>query len=113
MPQLHSKLAASQELRVSPHSRFDSAWQSRQSSPVWRLSDRISHVAGGEENGARAFRAAIEQLLPGMMKMRANPRSRGEFAGAELRPRHAVDAAIPRTEIAVGEHAIGKLAAYF
>src|SRR5262249_54524021 len=41
------------------------------------------------------------------------PRSRGEFAGAELRPRHAVDAAIPRTEIAVGEHAISKFAAYF
>src|SRR6516165_5502123 len=71
------------------------------------------HVAGGEEDRARAFRAAVEELLAGVMKMRADPRSRSEFAGAELRPGHAVDAAIPRAEIAVGEHAIGKLAAYF
>ena len=43
--------------------------------------------------------------------MRADPRAGGELAGAELGARHAVDAAIPRTEIAMGEHAVGKLAA--
>src|SRR5215469_11063820 len=77
------------------------------------LAKGTSHVAGGEEDRARAFRAAVEQLLAGVMEMRAEPRSRGEFAGTELGTRQAIEAAIPRTEIAVGEHAIGKLAAYF
>src|SRR5262249_5082250 len=76
------------------------------------LTKRASHVAGGKEDRARAFRAAEEQLLPSVMEMRADPRSRGEFASAELGTRQAIDAAIPRTEIAVGEHAIGKFAAY-
>ena len=37
------------------------------------LAKRTPHVAGGEEDRARAFRAAIEQLLSGVMKMRADP----------------------------------------
>jgi hypothetical protein len=36
------------------------------------------------------------------MEMRADPRSRGELAGAELGTCDAVDATIPWTEIAVG-----------
>ena len=75
------------------------------------LAKRTSHVAGGEEDRARSFRAAEEELLAGVMEIRADPRSRGEFAGAELSTCHAVDAAVPWIEIAVGEHAIGKLAA--
>src|SRR5262249_39151994 len=74
------------------------------------LAKRTPHVTGSEEDRARAFRAAVEQLLTGVMEMRANPRSRGEFAGAELGARRAVDTAIPRTEIAVGKHAVGQLA---
>src|SRR5262249_19432497 len=46
-----------------------------------------------------------------MMEMRADPRTRGELASAELGASHAVDLAIPRTKIAVGEHAVGKFAA--
>src|SRR5207245_10761569 len=45
------------------------------------------------------------------MEMRADPRTGGELAGAELGARHPIDAAIPRTEIAVGEHTVGKFAA--
>src|SRR5262249_55050099 len=60
---------------------------------------------------ARALRAAIEQLLPGMMEMRADPRTGGKLASAELGAGHAVDLPIPRTKIAVGEHAVGKFAA--
>src|SRR5262252_1843390 len=66
------------------------------------LAERTSHVAGGEEDRARAFRAAVEQLLAGVMEMRADPRSRGEFAGPEFGTPQAIDATIPRTEIAVG-----------
>src|SRR3974377_446770 len=62
------------------------------------LAKRTAHVAGGEEDRARAFRAAVEQFLPAVMEMRADPRGRSKLAGAELHPRHAVDAAIPRTE---------------
>src|SRR5262249_46128435 len=36
---------------------------------------------------------------------------RSEFTGAELRARHSVDTAIPRTKIAVDEHAVSKFAA--
>src|SRR5262249_36937427 len=50
-------------------------------------------------------------LLAGMMEMRAHSRTGGELASAELGARYPVDAAIPRTEIAVGEHAVGKFAA--
>jgi hypothetical protein len=57
------------------------------------------------------MRAAIEQLLAGMMEVRADARPCGELAGAKLAAADTVDAAIPRTEIAVGEHAVGKLAA--
>src|SRR2546428_10096295 len=45
------------------------------------------------------------------MEMRADPRTGSEFTSAELRTYHPVDAAIPRTEIAVGEHTVGKFAA--
>jgi hypothetical protein len=58
-----------------------------------------------------ALGAAIEQLLAGVMEMRADSRTGGEFAGTELGTCHAVDTASPRTEIAVREHAVGKLAA--
>jgi hypothetical protein len=57
-------------------------------------------------------RTAVKQLLAGVMKMRADPRSGSELAGAELRARRTVDAAIPWTKITVGEHPIGKLAAH-
>src|SRR6266511_4779507 len=43
--------------------------------------------------------------------MRADPRTGSEFTSAELRTYHPVDAAIPRTEIAVGEHTVGKFVA--
>src|SRR5262249_15099490 len=46
-----------------------------------------------------------------MMEMRADSRTGGELASAELGARHPVDATIPRTEIAVGEHPVGKFAA--
>src|SRR6516165_9194121 len=46
-----------------------------------------------------------------MMEMRADPRTGGELASAELGASHAVDMAIPRTKIAVGEHTVGKFAA--
>src|SRR5262249_20681552 len=46
-----------------------------------------------------------------MMEMRADPRTGGELASAELGARHPVDVAIPGTKIAVGEHAVGKFAA--
>src|SRR6266568_2990652 len=45
------------------------------------------------------------------MEMRADPRTGSEFTSAELRTYHPVDAAIPRTEIAMGEHTVGKFAA--
>src|SRR5262245_1661359 len=77
------------------------------------LAKRTPHITGGEEDRARAFRAAVEQLLAGVMEMRADPRSRGELAGAELRACRAVDTAIPRTEIAVGEHAVSEFATQF
>src|SRR5262245_15476420 len=75
------------------------------------LAEGAPHVARGEKDRARAFRAAIEQLFAGMMEMRADPRTGGELASAELGASHAVDLAIPRTKIAVGEHAVGKFAA--
>src|SRR6516165_6621846 len=46
-----------------------------------------------------------------MMEMRAHSRTGGELASAELGTCYPVDAAIPRTKIAVGEHAVGKFAA--
>src|SRR5215467_11907115 len=46
-----------------------------------------------------------------MMEVRAHSRTGGELASAELGARYPVDAAFPRTEIAVGEHAVGKFAA--
>src|SRR5262245_4475672 len=46
-----------------------------------------------------------------MMEMRADSRTGGELASAELGASHAVDMAIPRTKIAVGEHTVGKFAA--
>src|SRR5262249_31747608 len=67
-------------------------------------------VTGGEKDGARASRAAVEQLLPGVMEVRAHSRTGGELAGAELAALYPVDPAVPRAEIAVGEHAVGKLA---
>src|SRR5262249_26994191 len=75
------------------------------------LAEGASHIAGGEEDRARTFRAAVKQLLAGVMEMRADPRSGSELAGAELSTCRTVDTAIPRTKIAVGEHPIGKLAA--
>src|SRR6266446_1749825 len=45
------------------------------------------------------------------MEMRAHSRTGGELASAELGTCHPIDAAIPRTEIAVGEHTVGKFAA--
>src|SRR5262249_60304197 len=69
------------------------------------------HVARGEKDRARALRAAIEQLFAGVMEMRADPRTGGKLAGAELGARHPIDAAVPRTKIAVGEHTGGKFAA--
>src|SRR5262249_3961109 len=75
------------------------------------LAEGAPHVARGEKDRARALRAAIEQLLPGMMEMRADARTRGELASAELGASHPVDMAIPRTKIAVGEHTVGKFAA--
>src|SRR5262249_38498860 len=44
------------------------------------LAKRTPHVARGEEDRARPFGAAVEQLLPSVMEIRAYPRSRGEFA---------------------------------
>ena len=81
------------------------------SADVAILTEGASHVAGGEENRTRTFRAAVKELFTGVMEMRADPRSGSELASAELRARRTVDTAIPRTEIAVGEHPIGKLAA--
>jgi hypothetical protein len=75
------------------------------------LAEGAPHVARSEEDRARALRAAIEKLFAGMMEMRADPRRGGELTGAELGARHPVDAAIPRTEIAVGKHSVGKFAA--
>src|SRR6516164_10964780 len=46
-----------------------------------------------------------------MMEMRADPRTGGELASAELSARHPIDVAIPGTKIAVREHAVGKFAA--
>src|SRR6516164_70241 len=45
------------------------------------------------------------------MEMRADSRTRGEFTSAKLGACYPVDAAIPRTKIAVGEHTVGKFAA--
>ena len=75
------------------------------------LTEGTAHVAGSEEDRARACRPPIEQLLAGMMEVRADARGRGELAGTKLLARHAVNTAIPWTEIAVGEHAVGKLTA--
>src|SRR5205823_13965179 len=75
------------------------------------LAEGAPHVARGEKDRARALRAAIEQLLARVMEMRADPRTRGKFAGAELGTCHPIDAAIPRTEIAVCEHSVRKFAA--
>src|SRR5262249_58030232 len=81
------------------------------SADVRILAAGAPHVARGEKDRARALRAAIEQLLPGMMEMRADPRTGGKLASAELGARHPVDVAIPGAKIAVGEHAVGKFAA--
>src|SRR5262245_44203769 len=81
------------------------------SADVAILAKGASHVAGREENCARTFRAAVKELFTGVMEMRADPRSGSELASAELRAHRTVDTAIPRTEIAVGKHPIGKLAA--
>src|SRR5205807_7823934 len=75
------------------------------------LAEGAAHVAGGEEDRARALGAAIEELLAGVMEMRADPRAGGKLARPELAAPHAVDAAVPRAEIAVGEHAPGERAA--
>src|SRR5262249_27863739 len=75
------------------------------------LAEGAPHVARGEKDRARALRAAIEQLLAGMMEMGADPRTGGELASAELGTCYPIDLAIPRTKIAVGEHAVGKFAA--
>src|SRR5262245_33571288 len=45
------------------------------------------------------------------MEMRADARTGGEFTSPKLGASHPVDAAIPRTEITVGEHAVGKFTA--
>jgi hypothetical protein len=82
------------------------------SADVAILAKGASHIAGGEEDRARTFRAAVKQFLAGVMEMRADPRSGTELAGAELRARGPVDTAIPWTKITVGEHPIGKLAAH-
>src|SRR6516162_169401 len=82
------------------------------SADVAILTEGASHVAGGEENCTRTFRAAVKELFTGVMEMRADPRSGSELASAELRARRTVDTAIPWTEVAVGEHPIGKLAAH-
>ena len=58
-----------------------------------------------------ALRAEIEQLFAGVMEMRTDPRASGELAGAEVGYRHPIDVTIPRTEIAVGEHPVGKFGA--
>jgi hypothetical protein len=81
------------------------------SADVAILAKGASRIAGGEEDRARPFRAAVEQLLAGVMEMRADPRSGSELAGAQLRARRTVDTAIPWTKITVGEHPMGKLAA--
>src|SRR3974390_1991909 len=81
------------------------------SADVAILAKGASHIAGSEEDRARTFRAAVKELLAGVMEMRADPRSGSELAGAEFRGRLTVDTAIPRTEITVGEHPTGKLAA--
>jgi hypothetical protein len=75
------------------------------------LAERASHVAGSKKDRAGPGRAAIEQLLAGVMKMCAHSRAGGELAGAELDAGAAIDAAIPRAEIAMAEHAVGELAA--
>src|SRR6266567_1102853 len=72
-----------------------------------------SHVAGSEKDRPGSSRAAIEQLLAGVMEMRAHPCAGGELAGSELDAGAPVYAAIPRAEIAMREHAVGKLAAKF
>src|SRR6516165_1884545 len=81
------------------------------SADVAILAKGASHIAGGEEDRARTFSAAVKQLLAGVMEMRADPRSGSELAGTKFCARRTVDAAIPWTKITVGEHPIGKLAA--
>src|SRR5216683_2041336 len=75
------------------------------------LAEGAAHVAGGEEDRARALGAAIEELLAGVMEMRADPRAGGKLAGPGLAACQAVDAAVPGAEIAMGEHAPGERAA--
>src|SRR5262249_7355281 len=82
------------------------------SADVAVLAKGASHIAGGEEDRPRTFRAAVKQLLARVMEIRADPRSGSELAGAEFRARRTVDTAIPWTEVTVGEHPIGKLAAH-
>src|SRR5262249_56999670 len=47
------------------------------------------------------------------MEMRTDARTRGEFTSPKLGACQPVDAAIPRTEIAVGEHPEAKFAENF
>src|SRR6476469_3729754 len=57
------------------------------SADVAILAKSASHIAGGEEDCARTFRAPVKQFLSGVMEMRADPRSGSELAGAEFRAR--------------------------
>src|SRR5262249_49924802 len=81
------------------------------SADVAVLTEIASHVAGGKEDRAGALRTAIEQLLAAVMKVRADPRTRGQLASAEFCAHHAVNSAVPWTEVAMGEHPVDKLAA--
>ena len=59
--------------------------------------------------GTISGRAAVEQFLSGVMEVRADPRSGSQLARTELGAGDTIDAAVPGAEVAVGEHAVGKL----
>jgi hypothetical protein len=73
------------------------------------LAERAPHVAGGEEDRARALGAAVEDLLAGVVELRADARARSKLADAELGAGDAVDAAVPWAEVAVRKHAVREL----
>lgn len=58
------------------------------------LTEGTVHVAGGEEDNARAVDAAIDEFLARVVEVRTHPRGRAQLAGAELCPRAAVAAAM-------------------
>src|SRR5262245_56615389 len=72
------------------------------------LAERAAHVAGGEEDRARAPRAAIDQLFPQMMKVRGYARVGAELTRAEVGSLSTVYPAVVTAEITVREHSVRK-----